>query len=84
MIVNGKQEMQRLADSGHTDQATASARLAICRTCPELKAQYIGGEYNPETQDYGVWTDKQLCDQCGCIMPWKVTFVAADCPLNKW
>lgn len=84
MIVDGKQEMQRLADSGPASEELSNKRLSICQNCPELQAQYIGGEYNPETQGYGVWTEKQLCNLCGCMMPWKVKFMAADCPLNKW
>lgn len=26
----------------------------------------------------------KLCKECGCVMPIKVKFAAADCPLGKW
>jgi hypothetical protein len=83
-IIDGVAEMARLAASGFADSTTAESRLSICNDCPEFLPQYIGGEFNPQTGGYGVWTEKKLCKLCGCSMPWKVKFNGADCPLEKW
>lgn len=83
-IYRGAKEVARLAASGFTDEENAKTRLNICKECPDFVAEWIGGEYNSETKSYGVWTEKQQCKHCGCIMQWKVKFNGASCPLQKW
>lgn len=35
-------------------------------------------------QDCSSYTSLKVCTECGCIMPLKVKFQNAVCPLNKW
>lgn len=83
-FVNGVIEIARLAAGGFTSDEIATTRINICNQCPEYVSEYIGGEWNPATGQYGVWTEKNTCNHCGCTMPWKVKFAVADCPLGKW
>lgn len=83
-FINGAAEIARLAASGFTSDSITEGRLKVCGDCPEYSAQFIGGEWNQETGQYGKWTEKKICNLCGCTMPWKAKFNAADCPLGKW
>lgn len=73
-----------LIKSGLIDIDIRNSRINICENCNDYLPIWIGGEYNPETKSYGIWSPKTTCKHCGCNMPWKTRFNAASCPLNKW
>lgn len=74
----------QLIKSGLVENSVQKERISICENCDDYIGMWIGGEYNPETKGYGIWTPRIECRHCGCNMPWKTKFRAASCPLKKW
>lgn len=52
----------------HNSLIVRQERLSICNTC-EKKQKFL-------TIDQ--------CGVCNCLIPFKVSFKGASCPLNKW
>jgi hypothetical protein len=73
-----------LIKSGFVTDKIQKQRIEICNSCDDYLPLWIGGEYNPDTKTYGIWSPKTTCKHCGCNMPWKTKFKAASCPLEKW
>ena len=76
--------MEELTASGEVDAEKKQARMNICDSCEFLKPVWIGGEFNEETNSYGKFTDKILCEACGCNAPWFTGYNIASCPMGKW
>lgn len=64
------------------DEATASARLEICRSCPHLV------EPPPNKLLYKVKlakkSDQRICRRCGCVASAKVRVATERCPVGLW
>jgi hypothetical protein len=63
------------------DEATASARLEICRSCPHLVEA-------PDRFFYKVKlakkSDQRVCGKCGCVATRKVKVATERCPVGLW
>lgn len=76
-VVEGQQNF----DNGINDDL-AKRRAAICSGCPMFQNEPISflrtdDEAVPELSG-------KMCDECGCVLSYKLRVAAEHCPIKKW
>ena len=68
-------DFSKIIDS-EVSKEVEKERYSFCVDCPFFLPIYIGGEDR--------WTEKAVCDQCGCRVDYKTTRKNEHCPIGKW